>query len=376
MGQLPLAIFSQSANQLTQTFVKKHLTSLLPGKTLVVIGLPGSKDSEIGTPIHEIHTRSNPNLFNAFKSRVYHYAGYNPDRKKLVKVLRNQGVKVIMSEFLDWSEQWLDVAAELNIPIYAHAHGTDVNSRIREEVWRKKYLKYNESAGIIAVSEYQKMQLVGIGINPEKVFVIPYGVDVMKEFIERVVRDDEQIRCLCVGRMIPCKSPILVLDAFRRASMINHRLRFDYVGIGPYYQAALQFVNATKLNDIVTLHGAVAHDKVKEIYKKSDIYIQHSVSDPETGQAEGLPVSILEAMSYGLPVVATRLTGIPEEVTEEETGFLVEPGDTEAMAQHILQLANDAALRLKLGRAGWLRAGEFFSWERERQQLLNRLGLF
>ena len=82
----------------------------------------------------------------------------------------------------------------------------------------------------------------------------------------------------------------------------------------------------------------------------ADVFVQHSITDSHTGDQEGLPVAVLEAMASGLPVVATRHAGIPEAVVEGETGYLVEEGDIGAMAGHIARLAEDHTLRSKMAR--------------------------
>jgi glycosyltransferase involved in cell wall biosynthesis len=97
--------------------------------------------------------------------------------------------------------------------------------------------------------------------------------------------------------------------------------------------------------------------------------------DPVSGDSEGLPVSIIEAMAHGLPVVSTRHAGIPEAVVHGETGLLVEEGDLSAMAEAILRLAHDAALRDKMGLAAHERARAHFTWQLERDRLREVLGL-
>jgi glycosyltransferase involved in cell wall biosynthesis len=109
--------------------------------------------------------------------------------------------------------------------------------------------------------------------------------------------------------------------------------------------------------------------------RDADMFLQHSITDPATGDEEGLPVAVLEAMANALPVVATRHAGIPEAVLEGATGYLVDEGDTASMADRIVALARDADRRRNMGRAGWQRAGENFSREKERAALLNILGL-
>src|SRR5205807_2160015 len=138
--------------------------------------------------------------------------------------------------------------------------------------------------------------LVEIGLDPEKVHAVPYGVDVPAECPSRV-REGGRVRCLSVGRFVPKKAPILTLDAFRRAAAEVPGLTLDYVGGGELLPAAWQFLRAFGLEDRVTLHGAQPSETVARLLAEADIYFQHSMTDPETGDEEGLPVAILEAMA-------------------------------------------------------------------------------
>jgi glycosyltransferase involved in cell wall biosynthesis len=79
--------------------------------------------------------------------------------------------------------------------------------------------------------------------------------------------------------------------------------------------------------------------------------VQHSVTTPENGDREGKPVAVMEAMASGLPVVATRHSGIAELIDHGVTGFLVDEHDIEAMAEAMIRLAGDDALVRDLGRA-------------------------
>ncbi|MCS6933894.1 MAG: glycosyltransferase family 4 protein [Chitinophagales bacterium] len=370
---LPLAVFCPGLGHRSETFIHKHVNELYPGKTLAVSCLNFTGDWSTTQPTHNLCPPRRQNLLQAFKSRVYHYIGYSPDLNALKRSLKKYGVQVIMSEFLDWSVQWIDVANELGIRFFAHAHGTDINVRLREEQWRREYLKYNQTNGIITISEFSKRQLIAAGIREEIIRVVPCGTEPLEHFTPRELRD--KITCISVGRMIPCKSPVYTIDAFRRAAEKDSRLDFTYIGAGPYLQAAQQLVHAFQMHDKIHVTGGLPHQQVLELLQQADIYIQHSVEDTENGMAEGLPVSILEAMGHGLPVVATRLTGIPEAVEDGVTGFLVEPGDSAAMAECILRLASDSALRHRMGRAGWERVRDLFSWEIERKKLLDILGL-
>ena len=108
-----------------------------------------------------------------------------------------------------------------------------------------------------------------------------------------------------------------------------------------------------KFGDIVFIKGWISGDKKDEVFQNADIYILPSYS-------EGLPMSILEAMAYGLPVISTPVGGTPEAVEDGVNGFLIKPGDYVALAEKIDLLANDKPLRDKMGEQGYRIAKEKF----------------
>jgi len=209
---------------------------------------------------------------------------------------------------------------------------------------------------------------VALGIDAARIHVVPCGVDVPTEARTRAER--RTVHCVAVGRMVAKKAPIVLLDAFRRAHEVCPQLRLDYVGGGPLFAAARQFVQSFRLEPPVTLHGWQPAATVQALLRNGDVFLQHSVLDPETGDEEGLPVSMLEAMAEGLPVVATRHGGIAEAVVDGATGALVAERDVVDMAAQIVRFAVDPDLRRHLGYAGWERASEHYTWDGERKALL------
>jgi glycosyltransferase involved in cell wall biosynthesis len=287
-------------------------------------------------------------------------------------ILEHQ-VRVLLAEYLHYGVEWMSLARDLGLQFFAHAHGYDVSRLLRQRKWRRAYLRYNETAGVIAVSRFSAARLVSLGVASSKIHVVPCGVQVPDQPTPRT--EGEKVRCIAVGRMVRKKAPLLTLEAFHLACAACRFLHLDYVGDGELFSAAQKFVRDHNLADRVTLHGAQPHDLVQRLMHNADIFLQHSITDPKTGDEEGLPVSVLEAMAHSLPVVSTRHAGIPEAVEEGITGYLVNEGDSTGMADRLAALARDPELRSSFGLAGWHRAKEHFSWEKERKDLLKILGL-
>lgn len=373
-----LAIFGPSIGAPSETFIGRHMRDLLPGRTVAVtetVNGPHGGTWSADCPVLALNQPRDGWLGQHLIRAVARRLGCPPaGRVRRVKeFLQDHEVQVVMGEYLDWSLPWLGIARELQLRFFVHAHGYDVSEKLRDPKIRADYVQYNQASGVITMSHASREKLLGLGLDPAKLHVVPYGVDVPREPIQRTERG--VIRCLAVGRMVPKKAPVLTLEAFRRASETCPKLRLDYVGSGALFPAAHLFIRTFNLEDRVTLHGDQPNQIVQLLMKETDIFLQHSMTDPMTGDEEGLPVAILEAMANGLPVVSTRHAGIPEAVRDGVSGYLGEEGDSVGMAEKLSSLAQDPNLRRRMGEAGWLRAKEHFSWERERGSLLGILGL-
>ena len=371
-----LAVIAPQIGAISETFIRKHMEELLPNQTIVIAGNndpPYSGHWDISSPKLILNKIRKRGLHWKTYYKILGLIGDKIEIRKAKKFLRKHKVKVILSEYLDLSLPWLSIANELGIPFYAHAHGYDISVRLQDPFWRCQYLKLNDATGLITPSQYSCHKLIELGIDEKKIKVIPCGIKVPSQ--ARVPPENEIIRCLAVGRMVQKKSPLSTLKGFHNALKNCPNLHLDYVGDGPLLSEVKKYVDDFDLNDKVTLYGAQSNNQVQALMKKSDIFLQHSVTDPETGDQEGLPVAILEAMSNALPIVSTRHAGIPEAVEDGKNGFLVDEYDTSMMTTKIIELAKDNTLRRKMAYSSWHKAYYFYSWNREKKSLIQMLGL-
>ena len=379
-----LGIVTWNVGEAAETYIRRHIEELAPRRTVVVAeGITHGYSAHC--PVFCLNPKQPPgNLFLRVADRLAHGSGilaprtftrriWGLPRLRLKHFLRSKNVGVILGEFLDASLRFLPIARELGIAFYGHAHGYDISKNLRNTFWRREYLKYNNSDGVIVMSHAAKRSLMEIGIREDKVFVIPYGVVVPEHFLPR--RVISTVRVLAAGRMVAKKAPLKLLEAFRIAQGQAADLHLDYLGGGPLLEVALEYAKDHGLAQAVTFHGARAHGEVLGAMDRADVFIQHSIRDPATGDEEGLPLGILEAMAHGLPIISTRHAGIPEAVEEGKTGFLVDEGDVWGMAKSLMALAADNELRLQMGKQAWMLARSHFSWETERQKLLSLLRL-
>ena len=165
---------------------------------------------------------------------------------------------------------------------------------------------------------------------------------------------------VAVGRLIAKKG---FADLLRTCWLLMERgqsFRCEIVGEGPLEQELREQITQLDLEGRVGLPGAKPQHEIRELLAAATVFVMPSVVDPDGGM-DNLPTVIMEAMVAGLPVVSTSIGGIPEMVIQNETGFLVSPGDAAALAGAIEKMINDCLLARKLGQAGHERAQRLFS---------------
>jgi glycosyltransferase involved in cell wall biosynthesis len=161
---------------------------------------------------------------------------------------------------------------------------------------------------------------------------------------------------LSVGRLETYKGFGDVLSALERLherGALAPSWRWVLVGEGPLAKPLSR--RAARLAPHVRLLGRAGEELLHALYARADIFVHAT-------RYEGSSLVTLEAMAHGLPVVATRAGGIPDKVLDGETGRLVEPGDVDALANAVAELARDGERARALGRRGRERALALFSW--------------
>jgi glycosyltransferase involved in cell wall biosynthesis len=134
----------------------------------------------------------------------------------------------------------------------------------------------------------------------------------------------------------------------------------EIIGEGPLENELRAQIDQRNLQDRVALSGAKPQREVRQRLAAASVFVLPSVVDAHGGM-DNLPTVIMEAMATGLPVISTDVAGIPEMVVQNETGFLVRPGNAVVLAGAIEKVIDDRSLAQKLGEAGYERAQELFS---------------
>jgi len=173
---------------------------------------------------------------------------------------------------------------------------------------------------------------------------------------------------LAVGRLIAKKGFADLIGACGLIVERGKSFQCEIIGEGPLENELRGQIERLNLQNRVVLPGAKQQREVLQRLAAANVFVLPSVIDPEGGM-DNLPTVIMEAMATGLPVVSTKIGGIPEMVVENETGFLLRPGDAVALADAIEKVINNLSLAQKLGQAGCERAQELFSIEKNVREL-------
>ena len=216
--------------------------------------------------------------------------------------------------------------------------------------------KVRDAAFVACIGDYARSQLMKL-VEPRhwgKLSIVRCGID-PADFLPPPARAaDGPLEVLCVGRLVPDKGQELLVRAVAQLRRRGTETRLTLVGDGPDRRAIEALAAELGVSDAVVLAGSVSQTRVRELYREAGAFCLPSF-------AEGVPVALMEAMATELPVVTTRIMGIPELVQDGVSGMLVAPGRVDDLVRALERLAGDAQLRSALGRAGRARVTERYA---------------
>ncbi|MFH0810075.1 MAG: glycosyltransferase family 4 protein [Pseudomonadota bacterium] len=199
------------------------------------------------------------------------------------------------------------------------------------------------------------------GGDPAKVYTVYHGVDI-EHFSPPAARDaaeeDREPRILSVGRLDRQKGFHLLIEALGVLRREGREFRLTIVGGGPWRERLEARAASEGLADVVSFPGRVYHERLPAYYRDADLFVLPCFNDD--GNTDNLPNVLLEAMACAVPVISTRLQGIPELVQDGLSGLLVEERDVAALTAAIRSCLTDGELARRLGLAGRKRVVESF----------------
>ena len=212
---------------------------------------------------------------------------------------------------------------------------------------------------VAVVSNDVAQSLRRAGIAPEKISLIENGIDVStfkgcEALCEQISKPPLTMRIAVVGRLAPEKGIQFFLRAAREVLLTHPDTEFLLVGDGPQRAELESLARRLQIEKQVIFTGA--RSDMPRVYASMDVFVLPSLN-------EGMPLALLEAMAAGKAVVATRVGAIPNLITSEHTGLMIEPRDVPALRDSILRLMRDPELRRRLGRTAQNTVKERYSAE-------------
>ncbi|HVS33357.1 MAG TPA: glycosyltransferase [Thermoanaerobaculia bacterium] len=237
-------------------------------------------------------------------------------------------------------------------------HGPDVfvhRRLLRQKIAQAKFVRAVSTftkaflSGLFPIATKGRIAVVHTGVNP----------DVYEQAAAEPNIGRTRPRILSVAALTGAKGFTFLIEACARLVEQGIDLECTIVGEGPMRDEIRACVDQHGLAERVRLTGALPQHEVARLLAECDIFVLPSVI-AYNGQMDGIPISLMEAMAAGKPVVASAISGIPELVVHEDSGLLVDSTHPERIASSIRRLIEDPALREAMGRAGQKRVRERF----------------
>ena len=197
--------------------------------------------------------------------------------------------------------------------------------------------------------DWNRLKIVHCGIDPDR-----FGYAGVRETAKNL---------LYVGRLAVEKGIPVLFESLSMLKDRGHDFVMTMVGDGPDRVALEEMALRLRISDRIIFAGYAGQDKVKEYLQKSDILILPSF-------AEGVPVTLMEAMACGIPVIGTQVGGVPELIVHDQTGQLVPPADSISLADAIIRYLDNTELRERVSRQGREKVVKDFNLNSELDKLM------
>lgn len=292
---------------------------------------------------------------HASKSNVFLYyrtTGRNTTRRLKAE---NKSVSCVMEEV----NSHVEVCHQLMQSEYESLGFGSYNYRFPDH--DERLAAYDEADYILCPSEWVVRSFISKGLPPSKILKNPYAAPLSsKANAEDLVGNDEDFRILFVGQIHFRKGLRYLIEAFRKLRHPRKKL----IIVGP--KTSVTGLERTTIPDGVTFTGALKGSHLKHEYRCANVFCLPSVE-------EGLALVMGEALSHGLPVVATSHSGAEDLFTDNSEGFIVPPCNPTALAEALQMLADDRQLRPQFSEAAINRAKSLGGWDASVQNLVTTL---
>lgn len=280
---------------------------------------------------------------------------------KLLKKLKDINPDIVHVEGLWMGTPGYLAKKILKIPYVITGHGSDVYLQSKLLHRRSKFVLKSADA-VIGLTEHMKKEMENI--CKKNVFVVPNGIN-LREFknLQKLKIDKRKQRILFVGSLVPVKGIKYLIESMKKITNDYPNAELVIVGDGVDKYELEKLVIELDLCDSISFVGKVPNHKIGQYMIESDIFVLPSLS-------EGFGIVLLEAMASGLPIVASNVGGIPSIIQNGVNGFLVDPKNSEKIAEKVLFLLNNEETMIKISQNNKKKV-ENYDWGKIIMQLEN-----
>ena len=284
----------------------------------------------------------------------------------MVALVRRQNARLIHAHFgFDGVEAW-PIAKQLKLPLLVTLHGSDVTTHMKwftdgraGRRWqgyppRLARLAAEPRVSFVAISENIRRAALDAGLPAARIFVRPIGIDTENFVHGGLPAGERGPKILFMGRLVEKKGATYLLDAFEILRRTLPDAELVIAGDGP--EAAALKARAVAIGN-VRFAGAFTRAQAQAFLREARVFCLPSVT-AESGDAEGLPIVILEAQASGVPVVTSARGGAQEGIIDGETGYAFAERDVPAMVERLHAVLTDDALAQRFSDAapGFIKA--------------------
>jgi glycosyltransferase involved in cell wall biosynthesis len=330
-----VAVYTQRYLNPTMTFVYRQIKSVMNEFNPIIL-TPNRIQNLSLFPYENIYSkRKNISgiLYRRFKKATGGFAVLSKQQNEYFKnILIENQAGIIHAHFGPSGIEIEPLARRLNIPLLTSFHGYDASSLLNNPRYISDLKVLFKYAEIIAVSNYMAGKLISVGANPDRLNVVYYGIDVEKfPFISRIsiakkIEQNNTIKFLQISNFAEKKGHKYTILAFAELLKNYNYCKLTLTGSGEKLDDSKKLCSELGISKNVYFPGILTPDKVNDAFKEADIFLHHSIT-AQSGDQEGIPNVIMEAMSTGLPVISTYHAGIPELISDGVNGFLVKEKD-------------------------------------------------
>jgi glycosyltransferase involved in cell wall biosynthesis len=262
---------------------------------------------------------------------------------KLARILKHENCTHLHVHFANTPAQIAMYASALSgIPFTITAHANDIFER-----GLLLHRKAERAVRMLTISEHNQRYLESLGIPRDQLAVVRCGVSFSAKPKSPSAGEKGSFRIGTLGRMIEKKGFDILTRAVAVLKNSGRVVELRIAGDGPLKPDLERLAQELGIADITRFEGSLPHHQVADWMQRLDVFVLACKKD-KNGDMDGIPVVLMEAMSQSVPVISTRLSGVPELVVHEETGLLAEPNDHDDLARQISRLIESTELCAKM----------------------------